>query len=68
MVVIANRLRDEADLEQIADALPGLDIIAIPEDPAIGRADIQALSPVDEAPHSRAVEELGALARSWIHV
>jgi CO dehydrogenase nickel-insertion accessory protein CooC1 len=67
IVVVANRLRDEADLVQITGALDGVDHIAIPEDPAIATADRRALSPVDEAPHSPAVEAIAALARSWTH-
>lgn len=65
MVVVANRLRDEADLAQITGALDGVDCIAIPEDPAIATADMLALSPVDAAPDSPAVKAIDALARSW---
>ena len=67
IVVVANRLRHESDLAQITAALGGLDTVAIPEDPAIATADIRALSPVDEAPHSPAVEAIESLARSWTH-
>jgi CO dehydrogenase nickel-insertion accessory protein CooC1 len=65
IVVVANRLRDDADLARITEALDGLDSIAIPEDPAITTADIQARSPVDEAPDSPAVATIDELARSW---
>lgn len=67
ILVVANRLRFEADLAQITSALPGLDLVAIPEDPAIGTADLQALSPVDAAPESPAVQAIAVLARSWSH-
>jgi CO dehydrogenase nickel-insertion accessory protein CooC1 len=66
IVVIANRLRGNGDLEQIVEALPGVDHIEILEDSAIATADIRALSPFDEAPQSQAVEAIDALARSWI--
>lgn len=65
IVVVANRLRDDADLARITEALDGLDSIAIPEDLAITTADIQARSPVDEAPDSPAVATIDELARSW---
>ncbi len=65
MVVVANRLRDEADLAQITGALDGVEHIAILEDPAIATADIRALSPVDEAPDSLAIQVIDGLARSW---
>ncbi len=65
MVVVANRLRDEDDLAQITGALDGVEHIAIPEDPAIAVADVRALSPMDDAPHSPAVTAIDRLARSW---
>jgi len=64
-LIVGNRLRGEEDVEQVHAALGDADLVAVPEDPAIRTADFQALSPVDAAPHSPAVQELVALARSW---
>lgn len=65
ITLVANRIRDEADLAQITGALTDVDHIAIPEDPTIADADIRARSPMDEAPESLAVEAIAALALSW---
>ncbi|HWD75294.1 MAG TPA: hypothetical protein VG371_09150, partial [Solirubrobacteraceae bacterium] len=47
VVVIANRIREPADLEAIRAALPEHELIVVPEDPVIARADREGLAPVD---------------------
>ena len=64
-LVIANRVRGEADLEHVRVALGDVDLVAVPEDVEIRRADFHGLSPVDAAPDSPAVQALTSLARSW---
>ena len=63
--LIANRPCGEEDLEQVRAALGDGDYVAVPEDAAISRADVDGLSPLDAAPHAPAIEALAALARSW---
>jgi CO dehydrogenase nickel-insertion accessory protein CooC1 len=64
-LVIANRVRGAADLEHVRLALGDVDLVAVPEDAEITRADFHGLSPVDAAPDSPAVQALTSLARSW---
>jgi CO dehydrogenase maturation factor len=62
MLVVANRVRDAADLELIRAALPGQEVAVVPEDPAISQADREARSPIDTAPHPPAVQAVARLA------
>jgi len=64
-LVVANRLRGEEDLEEVRAALGNGSLVAVPEDLEIGMADFRALSSVDAAPGSPAVQALASLARSW---
>ena len=68
LVVAANRVRSEADLDLIRSAVPGVEILAVPDDPAIAQADREARSPMDTAPGSpgvQAVRELAERLASW---
>lgn len=47
VVVVANRVSGDADVEAIRAALGDIDMAVIPEDPAIARADEQGLAPID---------------------
>ncbi len=47
VIVVANRVRDEADLEAIRAALGDYEIVVVPEDPAIARADRDGRAPLD---------------------
>jgi len=63
VLVVANRVQDEADLEAIRAELGHHEIVAIPEDPAIARADREGRAPLDvdaSAPGVRALLGLGA--------
>src|SRR5689334_12252628 len=55
LLAAANRVRDDADLHLVLDALPGLQVTAIPDDPRITQADREGRSPVDTAPDAPAV-------------
>jgi len=55
ILVVANRISDERSLEQVRQALPDQEIIAIPDDAAIRTADRDALAPIDAAPDSPGV-------------
>jgi hypothetical protein len=57
----ANRVREESDLALIRQSLPGVELVAVPDDARIAQADRDARSPIDvdaDAPAVRAVAEL----------
>ncbi|MDQ4130207.1 MAG: hypothetical protein M3133_04330 [Actinomycetota bacterium] len=62
VIVLANRLRDEADLEAVRSVLGGHEIVAVPDDPAIARADQDGTAPIDVDPDSPGVRALVGLA------
>ncbi len=66
VMLIANRVRSKADVELIREgvAWEGGDIVIVPDDPEVARADEEGLAPIDAAPNGpgvRAVEALAAL-------
>jgi CO dehydrogenase maturation factor len=61
VTVVANRVRDDADIEAIRAAVNGEELVVIPEDPAITLADRDGVAPIDvdaDAPGVRALLEL----------
>jgi len=62
VVVIANRVRDDADIETVRAAFPGCEVVAVPDDPKIVEADRKGVAPIDLAPDAPAVVALVALA------
>ena len=62
VVIVANRVRGEEDIERIRAAFPGVDVVPVPEDPAIREADRRGVAPVDHAPDAPAVRALVSLA------
>ncbi len=62
VVVVANRLRDDADLEIIRSAFPDCEVVAVPDDPKIVEADRKGVAPIDLAPDAPAVRALVGLA------
>ena len=62
VVVAANRVRDEADLAAIQDALGEHEILVVPDDPAILRADQEGLAPIDVDADGPGVAAIAALA------
>jgi CO dehydrogenase nickel-insertion accessory protein CooC1 len=65
VVVVANRLQREEDLRRIHDGLGQIDLVPVPEDEEVRKADVHGLSPVDALPPSPAVLAVAALARRW---
>lgn len=67
--ILANKARDEADLERVTSALAhvsaegGVEVIMVPEDMDVLTADAQGVSPIDLAPESPAVEALAGVAQ-----
>jgi CO dehydrogenase maturation factor len=62
VVVIANRVRNEADIETVRAAFPGCEVVPVPDDPKIVEADRKGVAPIDLAPDAPAVVALVALA------
>ncbi len=62
VIVLANRVRDDPDLEAVRAVLGGHEIVAVPEDPAIARADREGMAPIDVDPDSPGVRALVSLA------
>ena len=62
VVAIANRVRDDADLDAIKAGLTGQELIVVPEDPAVTAADRDGAAPIDVDAESPAVRALTALA------
>lgn len=62
IVVVANRLEHDADLDAVISRFPGLEIVAVPDDDVIVRADRLGLAPIDMDGQSAAVQALSGLA------
>ncbi|HWI08669.1 MAG TPA: AAA family ATPase [Solirubrobacteraceae bacterium] len=62
IVVIANRVRDESDVELIREVVGDREIVVIPEDPVIAAADREGIAPIDVDPDAPGVAALVRLA------
>lgn len=62
IVIVANRVQDDSDVEVVRSVLGDYDIVVVPEDPAIVRADRDGIAPIDAAPGSPAVAAITDLA------
>ncbi|MBA3422399.1 MAG: hypothetical protein H0U12_11030 [Thermoleophilaceae bacterium] len=62
VVVIANRVCEEADTAAVRDAVPGCEVIVLPEEPAIARADREGVAPIDVDAGAPGVRAIVALA------
>lgn len=62
VVVLANKVRDDEDLEAIGSQLSGYELVVIPHDDAVQRAERRGLSPIEVDAESPAVVALGRLA------
>jgi CO dehydrogenase nickel-insertion accessory protein CooC1 len=61
VIVVANRIASDADLEAVQAVLGEHEIVTVPEEPAIARADRDGVAPIDvdeSAPGVRALTEL----------
>ncbi len=68
LVIVASRVRNDADMATLTAAFEGHEIVAIPDDPAIVEADRKGVAALDLAPDSPAVQALCGLARSLLPV
>ena len=55
-------VRDDEDEARVRAALPGLDPVLVPDDPAIADAERRGLAPLDAAPDAPGVRALVGLA------
>ena len=67
ILLVANKVRDETDLELIRERLGVHEDAWIPEDPAVLQADRDGLAPYDVAPDSPAVAAIRKLASRLLH-
>ena len=66
VIVVANRVRSDADIETVRAAFPGVEVVAVPDDPKIVEADRKGVAPIDLAPDAPAVQALIGLARGLV--
>ena len=62
VIVVASRIRNDDDLAIVQAAFPGYEVVAIPDDPEIVRADRLGVSPLDLPEPGPAVVALVAMA------
>ena len=65
VILVANRVDGDADVATIRDGAgwPDGELVAVPDDPEVARADEDGVAPVDAAPESPAVLALSELAQ-----
>lgn len=68
VIVVASRIRHDADLEMVTALFAGYEVVPIPDDPAIVAADRAGVAPLDVAPDAPAVRALCELARGLLPV
>jgi len=66
VLVVANRIREPADLDAITGGLDEHAVVAVPEEPAIARADRDGLAPIDVDPEAPGVLALVGLAEQLL--
>ncbi len=63
-LVVANRVRDSHDADVVSNGLGGYEVLIVPEDPDVARADREGASPLDVAAGCDAVRAIANLADS----
>ncbi len=61
-LVVANRVRDSHDANVIGNGLSSYEVVIVPEDPDVARADREGASPLDVAADCDAVRAIANLA------
>jgi CO dehydrogenase nickel-insertion accessory protein CooC1 len=62
VIAIANRVSSEEDVAFVRDALDGRDVVVVPDDPGIARADREGGAPIDTARDGAGVRAIVRLA------
>ena len=65
VLVVANRIADDADLAAITAVLGDEEIVVVPDDPAIARADAEGLAPIDLDEHSPGVRAIVGISERF---
>ncbi len=65
VLVVANRVADAEDLAQIAAVLGAEEIVVVPDDPAIARADAEGVAPIDHDETSPGVRAIVAISERF---
>ncbi|HET7487279.1 MAG TPA: hypothetical protein VFJ85_05075 [Acidimicrobiales bacterium] len=68
LIVVASRVRTADDHAWLEREFAGVEVVVVPDDPAIVEADRKGVAPLDLAPDSPAVQALCRLARSLLPV
>ena len=66
IVVVANRIRHQEDLETVRAAFPGMEVVGVPHDAKIVEADRLGIAPIDLDPDAPAVRALIGLASTLL--
>ena len=66
IVVVANRIRHDEDLQVVKNAFPGIEVVGVPHDPKIVEADRKGIAPIDLDPDAPAVRALVGLASTLL--
>lgn len=66
VIVVANRVDDEADVGAVASAFPDLPLLVVPDDPAVAAADRAGTPPIDATPDAPAVIAVQRLAEDLL--
>jgi CO dehydrogenase maturation factor len=66
LVVVANKVTGDADVDRLRDALGDVELVSVPEDPEVRAADRGGVSPLDAAPDAPAVRALLALGEQLL--
>jgi len=66
LIVVGNRVRGDADLAAIQASFPGAEVVAVPDDPEIVKADRVGAAPLDVAPDAPAVRSLVELGEQLL--
>jgi CO dehydrogenase maturation factor len=62
VLVVANKVHGDGDVDLIRASLGGRDVVAVPADPLVEEADRRGVAPIDLAPDSPAVRAVTQLA------
>lgn len=62
IVVVANKVADDEDDSRVRDAFADHQVVVVPADPVVTRADRQGVSPIDVDADTPAVAAIGSLA------
>lgn len=62
VIVVANRVRDDADRDAVSSELGDYEIVVVPEEPVIAKADEEGRAPIDVDPEAPGVKALLGLA------